>query len=256
MRAPNLALGLASLVLSVAFWIYVQSQRVETFDETVELPLQVYGLNPDYSILRTPKAKISVTANGTVADIIKFRAQLADAINSGKAPSLGLIAVLDLSAARPEDEETEYPVRLPRNDVTRQAGIRFKNSPDLPVVVVYRSRRRIPIQIETENIPEGFGVSMATLEPKDMFVGGPKRDLERVDHASGRVNLGDYKPGRTYPVTLKAVDKDGLEIKTVSLEATSVIYTPILSIAAPEKSVLIDVVFKPGTRPAPGYRLK
>jgi YbbR domain-containing protein len=88
-----------------------------------------------------------------------------------------------------------------------------------------------------------------------MFVGGPKRDLEQVDHVEGRVDLTDYKPGRTYPVALKAMDKDGLEIKTVNLEATSVIYTPTLSIAAPEKSVLIDVVFKPGTRPAPGYRL-
>ncbi len=255
MRAPNLGLAVASLLLSVSFWVYIQSQEALRVPQTFDLPLQIYGLNPDYSILRSPEKEVSVIANGTPEQLAKFKELLEDSKAQKKSVARGLVAVLDLSSATPDDLNQVYPVLLPRNELVRQAGIRFVDAPEIPVVVVFQRRRELLVQIEPVDVSEGWAVSAMKIEPSSVWVGGPRFELNQVTTLKGIVALKDHRPGRTYPVTIKAYDKDGAEIKTVKLEDPSVIATPTLSVAPPEKSVIIEVELMSGTRPAPGYRL-
>jgi YbbR domain-containing protein len=214
--------------------------------------LQVYGLNPDFSILKSPGNTVSVIATGTQEELAKFEELLAVTKNPA---TKGLVAVLDLSSASPEDIDQVYPVILPRNETIRQSGIRFKDAPEIPVVVVYQFRKPFEVHVDVTNVPEGFGVSDTKIEPQQIYVGGPRGDVNDITRLIGTADLRDYKPGRTYPVSIKAVDKDGNQITTVNLEDSSVIMTPTLSVAPPEKSILIDVQLSPGTSPARGYRL-
>lgn len=243
MNRPNVALIIASLLVSLLLWLQVRSEAALKTSGRVDIPLRYINLDEDRYVVKSLPKTIAAQIEGTAEELERF-----NSLRSGT-----VIASVDLADAQPEI--TTYRVRLPRTDAIQRTGADLRPlSDDVTIIIEEVAIKEAPVTLDPYNAPAGLMFSTAEITPERVRLRGPIGDLARVDQVRARFDLSQA-PGRSTVVPLEILDKNQRPLESMRAIPPEVTVVAQLAKVAPTKPVIVSVVFAGGSRPASGYRL-
>lgn len=248
MKRPNIPLLIASVGLSVLFWLHVQSEQALRVTRAVDLPLMAIQLDEKKLIVRSLPKTVRVFADATVENHEKLKALLA-----ARKSDAALKATVDLREAKPE--VGSYRVRLPQHPDLNRLEIEWGEVPDIAISVQEIEEKVIEVEAVPTNVPAGFVYSQSEVTPRTVTIRGSQSDLLRVHQVRALIDLKDHKPGQSLPARVEALDEAMRPLVHVTASPETVEVYPVLAQAPPERSLVVAVRFAPNTTPAVGHRL-
>lgn len=239
----NVGLALASITVALMLWMHVRSEAALNLTRKVDFTLRYTGLDEEKFVVKSIPKSVAGQVEGTAEELERF-----STVKSGS-----LIATVDLSEAR--TELSSYRVRLPKNAVIDRTGVSLRLlSDEVAIIVEEVVEREMEVSLDPYNSPPGLMFSSAEIKPEKVRLRGPLGDLAKVEQVRARLDLS-RAIGRGIAVSLETIDRNERPLEGVRCIPNEVTVYPQLAKVAPTKNALVSLVFAPGTRPAPGYRL-
>lgn len=114
--------------------------------------------------------------------------------------------------------------------------------------------REVPVVVDAAEVPSGFELGEATVEPSRVQVRGPRTQLAEVVQAVARVRIDSSGVDVRQQVAPVAVDADGEEVEPVDVDPELV--TVDIPVRATETNKTVPVAYSILGSPAAGYVLE
>lgn len=261
--SPNFGMGLAALVMSVSFWLYVQGQEARKTTQILSVPLDaiVNDSSSDYPYVAVrPPTEVKVKLEGTPEELERFnnlynlrKVELQGVYKQERRTGQAVLrAQVDLTRLA-LDQTTVRPLPFRNRDL---GNIKAEYLDELPITVEELDTRPVRVAITTVNQPEGMVFTSMNVDPPTIMVRGAKSAVQSVKSIAADLNLDKYVPGQTYTLGVRPKKEDGATVQEVTLASAVVRVTPVMAEAPSQRTVAIDVKFSASDRLPLGYRLR
>ena len=200
-------MGLLSVVISCALWLYVAvvvSPETEASFENIPVVMDGTAMleSRDLMIVSDTNLKVNLKLVGNRQDLYKLS-------------SSNITVLADLSQITEAGEHNvKYSIFYPGTVQSGTIEAQEKDPQYITVVVAERSRKTIPVKVEYIGaVPENFIAQDALLDHSSVTITGPKDEIDKIDHAKIFIEL----TGRTtdiissYPYTLHSKTDERIE---------------------------------------------
>lgn len=200
-------MGLLSVVISCALWLYVAvvvSPETEATFENIPVVMDGTAMleSRDLMIVSDTNLKVNLKLVGNRQDLYKLS-------------SSNITVLADLSQITEAGEHNvKYNIFYPGTVQSGTIEAQEKDPQYITVVVAERNRKTIPVEVEYIGaVPENFIAQDALLDHSSVTITGPKDELDQIDHAKILIEL----TGRTtdiissYPYTLHSKTNERIE---------------------------------------------
>jgi len=251
----DLGLKLASVLVALVLFVYVQSQANLNGRKSVTYKVRLLGENPKGFKVSWKPATVTTTAEGSPDDINTLTALLKrDSTEPNK-----LIAYLELGNLSEGTTGTfDYQVRIQRQDEYPELHLSWSRPDHVSVTIEPEITLAKPVVLERANLPRGYSLKQAGITPDSVNITGTKEAVSRVAEVRALIDLKDYKPGAQYPKT----HVDVLDSRMVPVPPTEVVVDPetvsvipvLVDAGARQRNLLVSPVWS--GEPAFGYKVK
>jgi len=235
----NWGVGVLSIVLAVALWVFVTDKENPDVTGTVSGDIAVEAVN-----VPEDQAVFSLSPE-TVRVRVQAPERVFDDLEAGD-----FIASIDLSGVT--SQQAVVPVRVE----TSKGRVEIVEMSPAQVTVRLESVTSRTVPVETNLVgppPPGFETRSLTVEPAETVVTGPESLVDRVASVEADVNLTGLRTNFQETLLLQARDQQGGAIQGVNIEPESAVVT--IEIAQLEFSRVFVVLPGISGTPATGFRV-
>ncbi|ADH61570.1 YbbR family protein [Thermoanaerobacter mathranii subsp. mathranii str. A3] len=240
MLTKDFTIKLLSLVLAFLLWLYVMGE------ENPEIPYDINNvpvklINSD--ILEKKGLIILDEKNYTVN--VKIRGRRSDVLNIA---AQNISAFADLSRVNSKGTNV-IPVTV--EGLPRNVSLVSINPPEIKVEIDKIEKTQMPVAIKIiGNVMEGYAMQSAVPTPGEVLVIGPESKVNLIKNVIAGVNVSYKKGDIKISVPVVAVDREGKEVKGVTITPNLVeVYVSV------NKSIRVPVVPKIFGKPMEGYMI-
>ncbi|WP_028992437.1 CdaR family protein [Thermoanaerobacter thermocopriae] len=240
MLTKDFTIKLLSLVLAFLLWLYVMGE------ENPEIPYDINNvpvklINSD--ILEKKGLIILDEKNYTVN--VKIRGRRSDVLNIA---AQNISAFADLSRVNSKGTNV-IPVTV--EGLPRNVSLVSINPPEIKVEIDKIEKTQMPVAIKIiGNVMEGYAMQSAVPTPGEVLVIGPESKVNLIKNVIAGVNVSYKKGDIKISVPVVAVDREGKEVKGVTISPNLVeVYVSV------NKSIRVPVVPKIFGKPMEGYMI-
>lgn len=233
----NWGVGLLSVVLAVALWVFVTDKEHPDVTGTIPGTIAVTVVN-----VPADQAVFSVSPTS-----VRVRVEAPESVFDDLQPD-DFTASVDL--ANVTSQQAVVPVRV---ESTSGRVAVIETSPAAVTVRLENvTSRAVPVETNlTGAPPPGFGVGTTTVQPAEAVVRGPESLVARVSTIEVDVNLTGIRTDFQETLILQARDATGAAVQGVNIEPESVVATIELEqLALRAEFVVIPDI---SGSPAPGF---
>ncbi|MDK2814853.1 MAG: hypothetical protein PWP18_766 [Thermoanaerobacter sp.] len=240
MLTKDFTIKLLSLVLAFLLWLYVMGE------ENPEIPYDINNvpvklINSD--ILEKKGLIILDEKNYTVN--VKIKGRRSDVLNIA---AQNISAFADLSRVNSKGTNV-IPVTV--EGLPRNVSLVSINPPEIKVEIDKIEKTQMPVAIKIiGNVMEGYAMQSAVPTPGEVLVIGPESKVNLIKNVIAGVNVSYKKGDIKISVPVVAVDREGKEVKGVTISPNLVeVYVSV------NKSIRVPVVPKIFGKPMEGYMI-
>ncbi|MBT1278616.1 CdaR family protein [Thermoanaerobacter sp. CM-CNRG TB177] len=240
MLTKDFTIKLLSLVLAFLLWLYVMGE------ENPEIPYDINNvpvklINSD--ILEKKGLIILDEKNYTVN--VKIKGRRSDVLNIA---AQNISAFADLSRVNSKGTNV-IPVTV--EGLPRNVSLVSINPPEIKVEIDKIEKTQMPVAIKIiGNVMEGYAMQSAVPTPGEVLVIGPESKVNLIKNVIAGVNVSYKKGDIKISVPVVAVDREGKEVKGVTITPNLVeVYVSV------NKSIRVPVVPKIFGKPMEGYMI-
>jgi len=240
MLTKDFTIKLLSLVLAFLLWLYVMGE------ENPEIPYDINNvpvklINSD--ILEKKGLIILDEKNYTVN--VKIRGRRSDVLNIA---AQNISAFADLSRVNSKGTNV-IPVTV--EGLPRNVSLVSINPPEIKVEIDKIEKTQMPVAVKIiGNVMEGYAMQSAVPTPGEVLVIGPESKVNLIKNVIAGVNVSYKKGDIKISVPVVAVDREGKEVKGVTITPNLVeVYVSV------NKSIRVPVVPKIFGKPMEGYMI-
>ncbi|MGH2331222.1 CdaR family protein [Thermoanaerobacter mathranii] len=238
MLTKDFTIKLLSLVLAFLLWLYVMGE------ENPEIPYDINNvpvklINSD--ILEKKGLIILDEKNYTVN--VKIKGRRSDVLNIA---AQNISAFADLSRVNSKGTNV-IPVTV--EGLPRNVSLVSINPPEIKVEIDKIEKTQMPVAVKIiGNVMEGYAMQSAVPTPGEVLVIGPESKVNLIKNVIAGVNVSYKKGDIKISVPVVAVDREGKEVKGVTITPNLVeVYVSV------NKSIRVPVVPKIFGKPMEGY---
>lgn len=227
---------IVSVLLAFVMWIYAMTDKNPLETRTVEnIPVQLtntetleqfgYALTPDQSFTINLEIRCKALDVGTAIDTANYN----------------IVADLN-NIATFKKGENNIPVEI----TSKPSGIQVDNPTGAPYYIKVKletlETKSVGVNINPiGNVKEGFGYLDPITKPTQVTVSGPESVVNSVNSVNGQIDITGKSSDVNASIAIKPVDRDGNEVKYVSIEK------PVVDVSIPVKpakevGVIVDTV--------------
>ncbi|HHW56174.1 MAG TPA: hypothetical protein GXX15_00595 [Clostridia bacterium] len=238
MLTKDFTIKLLSLVLAFLLWLYVMGE------ENPEIPYEISNV-PVKLINSSTLEKKGLTLldekNYTVN--VKVRGRRSDVLNIA-AQNISVFA--DLSRVNSNGTNV-IPVTV--EGLPKNVSLVSINPPEIKVEIDNIAKIQMPVSVKiVGNVLDGYAMQLPVPTPGEVLVIGPESKINLIKNVIVQVNVSYKKEDIKISVPAIAVDREGKEIKGISITPNLVeVYIPV------SKSIRVSVVPKIFGKPMEGY---
>jgi YbbR domain-containing protein len=235
----DFSLKVLSVFMAVILWFQVISQQNPERQVAVKnVVVQYINAGPNLFIMEKKPEFIEVQVRGYKRFV------------DGVVPA-DIKAVVDLSGAAPGRDLYPIEVGISKEKVTFAEA----RPSQATVKVEPLTKREVPVEVIASGLDPEYASGLPTAKPATASVQGASSVVARVVKMIAEVNLAGARATVQQPVSIKAVDIDGIEVKNnmVYTPSTVDISVPIMKMQ-PARTVPVKAPTPAGV-PAPGYRV-
>jgi len=238
MLTKNFTIKLLSLILAFLLWLYVMGE------ENPEIPYEINNVpvklvNVDtlekkgLTLLEEKGYTVNVKVRGRRSDVLNIAAQ-------------NISAYADLSRVTSKGINV-IPVRI--EGLPKNVSLVSVIPPEIKVDVDTIAKIQMPVTVKiVGNVMDGYAMQPAVPTPGEVMVVGPESKVNLVKNVIAQVNVSYKKEDIKISVPAVAVDREGKEIKGVTVTPNLVeVYIPV------SKSIRVPVIPKIFGKPQEGY---
>jgi YbbR domain-containing protein len=207
----NWGVGMLSVVLAVALWVFVTDQDNPDVTGTVPGTITVTAVNVpgDQAVFSLSPASIRV------------RVEAPESVFEDLQPD-DFTASIDL--ANVSSQQAVVPVRV---ETSRGRVAIIDTSPAAVTVRLENvTSRAVPVETNlTGAPPPGFGIGTTTVQPEEAVVRGPESLVAKVATVEVDVNLTGIRTDFQETLLLQARDASGVAVQGLSIEPESAVVT-------------------------------
>lgn len=240
MLTKDFTIKLLSLVLAFLLWLYVMGE------ENPEIPYDINNvpvklINSD--ILEKKGLIILDEKNYTVN--VKIKGRRSDVLNIA---AQNISAFADLSRVNSKGTNV-IPVTV--EGLPRNVSLVSINPPEIKVEIDKIAKTQMPVAVKIiGNVMEGYAMQSAVPTPGEVLVIGPESKVNLIKNVIAGVNVSYKKGDIKISVPVVAVDREGKEVKGVTITPNLVeVYVSV------NKSIRVPVVPKIFGKPMEGYMI-
>jgi YbbR domain-containing protein len=240
MLTKDFTIKLLSLVLAFLLWLYVMGE------ENPEIPYEINDvpvklINSDtlekkgLIVLDEKNYTVNVKVRGRRSDVLNIAAQ-------------NISAFADLSRVNSKGTNV-IPVTV--EGLPRNVSLVSINPPEIKVEIDKIEKTQMPVAIKIiGNVMEGYAMQSAVPTPGEVLVIGPESKVNLIKNVIAGVNVSYKKGDIKISVPVVAVDREGKEVKGVTISPNLVeVYVSV------NKSIRVPVVPKIFGKPMEGYMI-
>jgi len=225
-----------AVVLALVVWVQVINDKNPLERKVFTFDVEVANLSSDKVLMSVSPAKVSVTLEGRATTLSRLEHERVKTVADLSKAGTGQTIV-------PLSFEVPYGVRV------------VELEPKAVVVDLdLKSSSTVPVNVEARGEPnEDFQKGTPLVSPQTIEVRGPSRLVNRVQWATGAVDVTGATQQVVASVDLTPKDSQGNEVKGVTLDPQKVEVTVPLTALPPAK--LLPVHPRITGSPKPGYRV-
>lgn len=222
-----------SLLLAFVMWIYAMTDKNPMESRNVNnIPVQLVNTEAveQYKLALSPEQSFTVNL------VVKGKAL--DIYNADPA-SYNIVADLSNIASLKKGDNI-----IPVDIVTPPPGITVENKPGVPYQIKVKlealETKSIGVNINLKgSVKEGYGYLEAITKPSEVLVRGPESQVNLVNSIIGEFSINGKSNDVNGSVGIIPVDKDGNEVKYVSMASS------VVDVSVPVKPAKeVDLVVK------------
>lgn len=203
---------IACVMLAFIMWIYAMTAKNPLDNQTVDnIPVQLINTE----VLEQFDLALSPEQNFTVSLDIKGKVlDLASATNPER---FSVVADFNNAPVLRKGENT-----IPIDIIAFPNGIQIENPTKLQYSIKVKlealEEKSIPVKINlVGSVMEGYGYLEPISKPNEMLVRGPESVVNSVKIIEGQIDITDKSDNYTRSIGIRPLDKDGKEVKYVTL---------------------------------------
>jgi YbbR domain-containing protein len=238
----DLGLKVASLVLSLLLWLYVQYQESNKVPYSFRVDVVINPEPENLQHVSPEKPSVDVEVWGTPEVIEEFKRRRAHELIKA-----------NVDGGRAQEGEGSYGVTLfPRNELT-EVEIREAPKVTLNFEEKLTLRRKVEV-VPGGDPPAGFEFGAADVSPSEVEISGPK-SLVLGAQVQAKISLSNIRSGATFKARVEVLDREGTPITDERLVRTpvEVEVTPSLTPAKPRRTLLVSPIYSGA--PATGFHV-
>ncbi len=233
----ELTVIIASVLLAFVMWIYAMTDKNPMERKTVEnIPVQLVNTEAlkQFNLALVPEQNFTVS--------LEIRGKALDVFAANDPAYFNIVADLN-SAAFLKKGENNIQVEIIGKQPT---GIQVENPTGVPYYIKVKletlETKSVGVNINLiGSVKEGFGYLNTVTSPTEVLVSGPESIVNSVNSLAGEIDINNKSNNVTGRIVIRPVDKDGKEIKYVSIEK-SVVDVSVPVKPAKEVSVVVKTV--------------
>lgn len=240
MLTKDFTIKLLSLVLAFLLWLYVMGE------ENPEIPYEINDVPVKLINSDTLEKKgLIVLDEKNYTVNVKVRGRRSDVLNIA-AQNISVFA--DLSRVNSKGTNV-IPVTV--EGLPRNVSLVSINPPEIKVEIDKIAKTQMPVTVKIiGNVMDGYAMQPAVSTPGEVLVIGPESKINLIKNVIAGVNVSYKKEDIKISVPVVAVDREGKEIKGVTITPNLVeVYIPV------NKSIRVPVVPKIFGKPMEGYMI-
>ena len=203
---------IASVLLAFVMWIYAMTDKNPMERKTVEnIPVQLVNTEAleQFKLALTPEQNFTVS--------LEIRGKALDVFTANDPAYFNIVADLN-SSAYLKKGENNIPVEI----IGKPNGIQVENPTGVPYYIKVKlealETKSVGVNINlTGSVKEGFGYLDPVTSPTEVLVSGPESIVNSVNSLTGEIVINDKSNDAHGSIVITPVDKDGKEVKYVSL---------------------------------------
>lgn len=224
-------LALFSVLLAVMLWFQVSSVQGATKVREFTVPIDYKGVD---------SSLIALTVTDFVRVIAEGPTSLVDPLELED-----ISAVVDLSSKK----EGSYTVEITLNQINDMVQLILPKK-TVTVDLQRRTERLLGVAVEVRgSIPDGLRYAGAAVEPSNIRISGPARDVAAVSKVRVLLDLDTVRPGDRQTLDLEVLGKSGDPLPLAIAEPRTVSVIPKVEAAQTLNRVYISPQFS-GSLPA------
>lgn len=238
MLTKNFTIKLLSLILAFLLWLYVMGEEnPEIPYEISNVPVKLVNVDTlekkGLTLLEEKGYTVNVKVRGRRSDVLNIAAQ-------------NISAYADLSRVTSKGINV-IPVRI--EGLPKNVSLVSVIPPEIKVDVDTIAKIQMPVTVKiVGNVMDGYAMQPAVPTPGEVMVVGPESKVNLVKNVIAQVNVSYKKEDIKISVPAVAVDREGKEIKGVTVTPNLVeVYIPV------NKSIRVPVTPKIFGKPQQGY---
>ncbi|MEQ2128943.1 CdaR family protein [Caldanaerobacter subterraneus KAk] len=238
MLTKNFTIKLLSLILAFLLWLYVMGEEnPEIPYEISNVPVKLVNVDTlekkGLTLLEEKGYTVNVKVRGRRSDVLNIAAQ-------------NISAYADLSRVTSKGINV-IPVRI--EGLPKNVSLVSVIPPEIKVDVDTIAKIQMPVTVKiVGNVMDGYAMQPAVPTPGEVMVVGPESKVNLVKNVIAQVNVSYKKEDIKISVPAVAVDREGKEIKGVTITPNLVeVYIPV------SKSIRVPVIPKIFGKPQDGY---
>ncbi|MEW9081848.1 YbbR-like domain-containing protein [Caldanaerobacter subterraneus] len=238
MLTKNFTIKLLSLILAFLLWLYVMGEEnPEIPYEISNVPVKLVNVDTlekkGLTLLEEKGYTVNVKVRGRRSDVLNIAAQ-------------NISAYADLSRVTSKGINV-IPVRI--EGLPKNVSLVSVIPPEIKVDVDTIAKIQMPVTVKiVGNVMDGYAMQPAVPTPGEVMVVGPESKVNLVKNVIAQVNVSYKKEDIKISVPAVAVDREGKEIKGVTVTPNLVeVYIPV------NKSIRVPVTPKIFGKPQEGY---
>lgn len=201
------------ILLAFVMWIYAMTDKNPMVPKTVNnIPVQLVNTEvlEQYDLALVPEQNFTVSLDikGKALDVYA-----ADPAN------FNIVADVN-NAAYLKKGEINIPIEIKGTP----SGIQVENPAGVPYYIKVKlealDTKSVPVKINLiGSVKEGYGYLSSMSKPTEIVVRGPESYVNLVNSIAGQVDISGKSGDVNASIAIKPVDKDGKEVKYVTLES-------------------------------------
>lgn len=205
---------IASLLLAFVMWIYAMTDKNPMERKTVDnIPVQLINTEAleQYNLALQPEQNFVVS--------LDIRGKALDVYSAAKSSDFNIVADLN-SAAYLKKGENNIPVEIKG----APNGVQIENPTGVPYYIKVKlealETKSVTVNINLiGSVKEGYGYLNTISKPTEVRVRGPESYVNLVNSITGQIDINGKSNDVNGSIVIKPVDKDGKEVKYVTLES-------------------------------------
>jgi len=240
MLTKDFTIKLLSIVLAFLLWLYVMGE------ENPEIPYEISNVPVKLTNSDTLEKKgLIVLDEKNYTVNVKVRGRRSDVLNIA---AQNISAFADLSRVNSNGTNV-IPVTV--EGLPRNVSLVSINPSEIKVEIDNIAKTQMPVTVKIiGNVMDGYAMQPAIPTPGEVLVTGPESKINLIKNVMAGVNVSYKKEDVKISVPVVAVDREGKEVKGVTIIPNLVeVYIPV------NKSIRVPVVPKIFGKPMEGYMI-